>query len=453
MSSPHRRDDVDPNRRRARASVPAPTPTTFLLDRNRNPKKRASPTLSEPDSLITPPASVTSSIATRYSKVINQANMATRGAASGFQIMVDFNRGLWGFCGEKEQIVGNCALSGVCYDEESCKDGCGDLSRKDLRVARCSRADASGSTTGPSICATAYLTLDNNLGPFQYVACGWTTTKAHYTASQADAALNPFLTTTSSSSSAPSSGSSPTVLSPASSSTLLPSASTLANPSQTITTMANPLSTDSQDSLSGSSGSGGSNSNIGAIVGGVIGGLAVICAFAFAAYLVWVYRIRDRRKQGTHASQPLNGNSDDSGRSSNNGSPSPPSNNLQHVPLTYSPNGQPQQYGSGSGLGLGQLPPSNANEYGIPFVPMTEMEQRRRIKDAAEGGWGPRELDSGFERGGWAHEQQGKDGGVYEVVTEEKVVEMPVGSERFELSSGWEDQNPRDGHTGIRRQT
>ncbi|KAJ4418198.1 hypothetical protein N0V85_001530 [Neurospora sp. IMI 360204] len=312
-------------------------------------------------------------------------------------------------------------MPGICIDEDKCKDGCGNLDRKDLGITTCTSKDA-------SICATAYLTLDNGLGPFQYINCLWLTTTIHYTASQADAASNPAVTTTSSSIS------------------LSSSASTLSTPSQTI---GNPSSTESKggstagnnnnnnNNNNNSGGGDGSNSNIGAIVGGVIGGLAIICAFVFAAYLVWIYRIRDRRKQqqaGAHVSEPLNGNGngdgDGSGRSSEDDDTT--RSNLP-PPLSYSPDGG-QPYGGPGHHGQG-----------YDDVPFVEMEQRT-LKDA-EGGWGPRELDSGFERGGgFAHEQQqglqpGQSGPVYEVLSVEEVAEvaevaeMPVRIEPVELSS------------------
>lgn len=267
--------------------------------------------------------------------------------------------------------------------------------------------DSSGSTIRASICATAYLTLDNGLGPFQYIACGWTTTRTHYTASQADAAGYVGATTTSSS---------------GSSSTSLSSASTVSTPSQ--------------PSIASPTGNSGNNSNIGAIVGGVMGSLAIIGAFIFAAYLVWIYRIRDRRKQPRGGSEPLNG--DGSGRTSEDNTPTPLSN------LSYSPDGQHYGPGPGPGPGHGAGAGHGQAEYGVPFVSMGEMEQRR-VKDA-EGGWGPRELDSGFERGGYAHEQG--QSGPYEVLSVEKVAEMPVRFEPVEMSSGWEDHPGRDGREG-----
>lgn len=115
---------------------PAPTLTTLLN------QKRASPTLTEPDSLITPPASITESIASRYSQIHNQGNTSIRTVGTRLQIQVDFNRGLWNFCLANKQVVGNCWMPGACFDQDKCKDGCGFLDRKDLsteksRLAEC----------------------------------------------------------------------------------------------------------------------------------------------------------------------------------------------------------------------------------------------------------------------------------------------------------------------------
>ncbi|KAK1775288.1 hypothetical protein QBC45DRAFT_10818 [Copromyces sp. CBS 386.78] len=380
MSSPRHRRNID---RRGRAQTPAPTTPTTLLN-----QKRATPTFSEPDSLITLPATIAQSFASRYTQIHNQQSSATRFPATGFQIQVDFNRGLWGFCGTAEDDVGRCWMPGVCYDQDNCQDGCGPSNNgQDLRTITCSSKDPSGA----SRCSSAYLTLDNNLGPFQYIACGWSKTKAHYTASQADAAGYVAATTTFSFSSSSSFGSSSTN----------PSlASTLSTPGPTGSA---PGAGNNSSSDSG----GSSNSNIGAIVGGVIGGLAIICAFAFAAWFVWVYRLRDRRKS---KHEPRGGGSE---------------------PLNRNGNGS-------DGSGRSSQDDAQAG-YGTPLVSMGEMEQRRIMKDA-EGGWGPRELDGGFKNE------------VYEVTTEEKVVEMPVAMERFELSSGWEDNNHnhhgRDGGIG-----
>ncbi|KAK3949485.1 hypothetical protein QBC32DRAFT_35582 [Pseudoneurospora amorphoporcata] len=368
-------------RHRRSAQTPAPTTPTTLLN-----QKRASPTLSEPDSLITLPATIAQSFASRYTQIHNQQSSATRFPATGFQIQVDFNRGLWGFCGTAEGDVGRCWMPGVCYDQDNCQDGCGPSNNgQDLRTITCSSKDPSGA----SRCSSAYLTLDNNLGPFQYIACGWSVTKAHYTASQADAAGYIAATTTTT--------------------TTTFSSSSSYNPSSTDSTGSAPEAGNNNNSSSSDSG-GSSNSNIGAIVGGVIGGLAVICAFAFAAWFVWVYRLRKDRRKSKH--EPRGGGSE---------------------PLNRN--------GNGNGSGRSSQDDAQAG-YGTPLVSMGEVEQRRIMKDA-EGGWGPRELDcGGFGRDGYANEQQrqGKNE-VYEVTTEEKAVEMPVAMERFELSSGWEDNN------------
>ncbi|EAA28635.1 hypothetical protein GE21DRAFT_3718 [Neurospora crassa] len=376
---------------------PAPTPTTLLN------KKRASPTLAEPESLITPPASITKSIASRYSQIHNQENTSIRTAGTRLQIQVDFNRGLWNFCLANKQIVGNCWMPGACFDQDKCKDGCGFLDRKDLSTALCSSQDSSGNTIRATICVNAYLTLDNGLGPFQRIDCGWTTGISHYTASQADAIRNPAVTTTTSSSSSGSSSSTPPT------------------PSQS----------------SGNGGGNNNSANIGAIVGGVIGGLAIICAFGFAAYLVWAYRVRGRRRKKTahNASEPLNGGSHGDGSdlfsssssaSEDDDTPSMTTNLplRANLPLSHSPDTGGQPY---------QRPP--------------EVAQHARDAGDGSGGWGPREMESGFERGGYAHEQQGlHSDGSHEVLSVEKVVEMPVKIEPVEMSSGWEDQPP-----GIRR--
>lgn len=111
--TPHPRD-LD----RRRAQAPAPTPTTLLN------RKRASPTFAEPDSVITLPATIAQSYASRYAQIHNQRDSATRLPATNFEVQVDFNRGLWGFCGDKEDDAGRCFMPGVCYDEDKCKDGC-----------------------------------------------------------------------------------------------------------------------------------------------------------------------------------------------------------------------------------------------------------------------------------------------------------------------------------------
>ena len=157
-----------------------------------------------------------------------------------------------------------------------------------------------------------------------------------------------------------------------------------------------------------------------------------------------------------------------SGRGSEDDTPTPMSN----VPLGYSPDGhgQMQQYspspvsgttsGAGAGAGYGLVSPEGCGQtptgYGAPFVTMSEMEQRRAKDAGGGGGWGPRELDGGgFQGGGYAHAHEQPDkNGVYEVVTEEKAVEMPTGIERYELSSGWEDQNgPTETDTSGGRRT
>lgn len=66
--------------------------------------------------------SVVTSMDTIY---LNGIPTATRTANSGYDITVDLQNGLWGFCPTSVIAATDCGLAGSCVDSHSCSDGCG----------------------------------------------------------------------------------------------------------------------------------------------------------------------------------------------------------------------------------------------------------------------------------------------------------------------------------------
>ncbi|KAL1843093.1 hypothetical protein VTJ49DRAFT_3040 [Mycothermus thermophilus] len=188
---------------------------------------------------------------------------------------VDTLNGLWGFCPTTVIAAADCGLAGSCVDSFSCSGGCG-FTDQPLTTFTCS----SGSDA--AFCSTALLRFPDSPGAFTYLACGRGPITEEYLA---------FTTETSSSSKTQSSVSTATSTTEDRTATPGP---TLASPSRTEDAV--PTSTDTNNDTSQSQ-SSSAPINIGAIVGGVIGCVALICGC-----IIVLYWLRQRGRKAAAAS-------------------------------------------------------------------------------------------------------------------------------------------------------
>ncbi|KAK3934502.1 hypothetical protein QBC46DRAFT_427149 [Diplogelasinospora grovesii] len=154
-------------------------------------------------------------------------------APAGYDCRVDTLYGIWGFCPTTIAAVSDCGLGGYCFDSFSCTLGCGSLSS--------------------SYCTMAFLAFGVDQ-TYEYFYYGGNPGTQFYLAEPTAAFITP----------------SPSSTSP------LPSSSPLLLPISSSPT-----------SLSSTS----SNSNTGVIIGGVVGGLALLCVTGIAmVYFLTKYR-------------------------------------------------------------------------------------------------------------------------------------------------------------------
>ncbi|TXC06583.1 hypothetical protein FocTR4_00010510, partial [Fusarium oxysporum f. sp. cubense] len=194
-----------------------------------------------------------------------------RTADSGFNCRVDTRNGLWGFCPTTVLTASDCGLAGSCVDRHDCSDGCGMTGSKDLTTFTCDRK---------SFCSMALLTFGVDQ-TYSYIACGTKATTDHYY-------INPTIGTTTTSESSESTTSE---ASQTSSVTSSDTASSTTDITQSASTEA--ISSSSEEDSS----SGSSSPNIGAIIGGAIGGLVVICGTMITA----IFLLRINRSKDTQA--------------------------------------------------------------------------------------------------------------------------------------------------------
>ncbi|SCO49885.1 uncharacterized protein FFMR_09881 [Fusarium fujikuroi] len=177
-----------------------------------------------------------------------------RTADSGFNCRVDTRNGLWGFCTTTVLTASDCGLAGSCVDRHDCSDGCGMTGSKGLTTFISDRK---------SFCSMALLTFGVDQ-TYSYIACGTKATTDHYY-------ITPTMDITKTSESSK--------LSTSETSTVTSSdtASSTTDTTQNASTEAISSSSEEEDP------SGSSSPNLGAIIGGVIGGLVVICGTIITA--------------------------------------------------------------------------------------------------------------------------------------------------------------------------
>ncbi|KAL9567106.1 hypothetical protein ACKAV7_008875 [Fusarium commune] len=194
-----------------------------------------------------------------------------RTADSGFNCRVDTRNGLWGFCPTTVLTASDCGLAGSCVDRHDCSDGCGMTGSKGLTTFTCGRK---------SFCSMALLTFGVDQ-TYSYIACGTKAITDHYY-------ITPTIGTTTTSE--------PSELS--TSETSQTSSVTSSDTASSTTDITQSASTEAISSSSEEESSSGSSSpNLGAIIGGVIGGLVVICGTIIMA----IFLLRRNRSKDAQA--------------------------------------------------------------------------------------------------------------------------------------------------------
>ncbi|KAI1388053.1 uncharacterized protein F4822DRAFT_444509 [Hypoxylon trugodes] len=205
-----------------------------------------------------------------------------RTAEPGYDCRIDITKGLWGFCPTTVISASDCGLAGVCVDQSDCSEGCGLTGTEGITTFTCTKS-------GENFCSTA-LNVRGVDQTFSYIACGASAEIITLLAEPSDE------TTSSTSATATSKenvvGSSSTSQ-PVPASTTPQSGSLLTNPSEPTT--------QAQQQQSG-----GSSTNTGGIIGGVLGGLALVCGTVLAA-LYLLRRGRQRQRESQEAANAING--------------------------------------------------------------------------------------------------------------------------------------------------
>ncbi|KAH6842470.1 hypothetical protein B0I37DRAFT_381992 [Chaetomium sp. MPI-CAGE-AT-0009] len=193
-------------------------------------------------------------------------------APKGFDCRINTVNSIWGICPTNVAAETDCRLGAYCFDSGPCSTGCGrETLRNDPQVATriCPEGDGNAEAR---FCSMAAL-VDIGLGvSVDYIDCAQRPGKATY-----------FLTAT---------AALPTTLDEPSSPPPQPdrwTAMLTANPSPPST----PAGTLGTNFASGG-GDTGSNNNTGAIVGGTLGGLALVLGFVLAV----VYLLRNNCVRG-----------------------------------------------------------------------------------------------------------------------------------------------------------
>lgn len=193
-----------------------------------------------------------------------------RTANPGFDCRVDTMNGLWGFCPVTVIAATDCGLAGSCVDHGSCSRGCGKTANSKLTTFTC----------GPKqFCSTALLTFGVDQ-TYSYIGCGGSPKTDHYL-------ITPIASSTPTTSTAKTTSTTDQSYSPTTATESPSSSSKSTDASSGTTPSANASPTKDSDGGSRSANNGGSSpNNTGAIVGGVIGGIALLCISGLVAILL-----------------------------------------------------------------------------------------------------------------------------------------------------------------------
>ncbi|KAH8729248.1 hypothetical protein BGZ61DRAFT_446040, partial [Ilyonectria robusta] len=219
---------------------------------------------------------------------LNGDSDLVRTANSGYVCRVDTKNALWGFCPNTVLAATDCGLAGSCFDKKDCSKGCGKTDSESLTTFTC---------TGTTYCSTALLTFGVDQ-TYSYIACGAKSGTDHYQITPNEEITTSTTSTSASESTTASVTSRQTA--DVSESTSDPTRSSTGSETQSkAASDESALETTSAASGDEPSSSGGASNNLGPIIGGVIGGLALVCGTAIAA----IYLLR-RNNNRSASSQP-----------------------------------------------------------------------------------------------------------------------------------------------------
>ncbi|KAH8660437.1 hypothetical protein BX600DRAFT_523389 [Xylariales sp. PMI_506] len=255
---------VNSPRSRPSQTEPRTTPPPILSVASYDKHANASSFLVDQNAVLHPRDTITSSVTCGYE---NGDPSEPRTANAGYDCRVDVTLGLWGFCPTTVILASDCGLAGVCQDNYSCTDGCGNLAGVfGITTFTCSESSF-------AYCSTVIL----DSGPdqtYSYIACGRTATIDTLLA-------NPTTETSTENSDSSTTSSSSISNTPTSSTDSNLGSEGSAAEAQTSSSSA-ASSTTAQATSSTSS-----TKNTGAIIGGVIGGLALVCITVLAVFYLF----------------------------------------------------------------------------------------------------------------------------------------------------------------------
>ncbi|KAK0750522.1 hypothetical protein B0T18DRAFT_346030 [Schizothecium vesticola] len=212
---------------------------------------------------------------TRFATVFSSGDPTKeRTANGGFECRVDLDRSLWGFCPTTVLFASDCGLAGNCVDRHLCSKGCG--RGPGLTTFTCAG-------TNGEYCTTAELYLTDGIGPFSYIGCGSAPTTDRYWAFTTNRTTKGAPTTSSETAFSRVIPSPPAV--PTETGSLLTPGPNSNSTSNTTNTTGAPVAA-----------SNGAPNNTVAIIGGVVGCVALLCVSAIV--VIWLLK---RRRDGNRA--------------------------------------------------------------------------------------------------------------------------------------------------------
>ncbi|KAK1448372.1 hypothetical protein CCUS01_11780 [Colletotrichum cuscutae] len=219
-----------------------------------------------------------------------------RTADPGFGCRLDIDRGLWGFCPTTVISAKDCGLAGNCVDSRNCKSGCGKTGIAGLTTFTWGKAHRNHSATD-RFCSTVILEGGFE-GGFSYIACGNAATVETLFKEAINTTETPTSIIATTVSITPTDATTIQSTTATSSLTSSPTSTTSSGVSSSATQPTSPASQTTSPTDGNKSSSDGS-SNTGAIVGGVVGGVAIICVTVVVA----IYIMRRNKRTTEEESQ------------------------------------------------------------------------------------------------------------------------------------------------------
>ncbi|KAI5465522.1 hypothetical protein BGZ63DRAFT_373822 [Mariannaea sp. PMI_226] len=235
---------------------------------------------------------------------LNGNPQQVRTAELGWDCRIDTRNGLWGFCPTTVIVATDCGIAGSCVDQYDCSEGCG-LTNEGLPTVTwlvptellgeypkesatpkarlqnlfplTDRHDFSVSGQN-AYCSTALLTFGVDQ-TYSYIGCGVNSFTEHY---EITPRVDAETTTTATSEEPDTSTTLPETLTAEGTTTYIAKPTFTSERSSTVIDD-NAQESETSSPASKSPSTGGSPTNTGAIIGGVIGGLVLICLTVVAA--------------------------------------------------------------------------------------------------------------------------------------------------------------------------